>query len=414
MDEKVEKSYQYTFALLFPFWAMLLSVIKFKSPSAKNLFWYGCAFMGIVFIFFPVGGSGNDSTRIAQGLIDIHNNPIDFKTVLGYFYNEENKLDIYQTLVTFIVSLFTDDPHFLFFVFAIVFGYFYSRNLFMILELSNTDKLKWWVWIVLIMFVLILPIWLINGVRMWTAMHVFLYGFFSYFLKSEKKMLVWCFLSLFIHFSFIVPLSIFLVYLFLPKRYYHLYFMFYFVSILFAEIDIQFLKDFLIDSLPTQLNQKTSEYMNEDYIVVVAERNSSLSQYIHVSHLLSRVFVNLTILFFWMNLKTFLQNSNFRKLILPFLLFAAIFEFLSVVPSMGRFITLSNMLFYALCLIVMFNFQTKIKYHKYFTLLLILPILFNIRLGLDFYGISLITGNFFSSFFIVDNLPLIDYIKSFL
>ena len=406
--------YQYTFALLLPFWAMLLSVIKFKSPSAKNLFWYGCAFMGIVFIFFPVGGSGNDSTRIAQGLIQMHYNPVDLKTILEYFYSEDYNLDIYQTLVTFMVSLLTKEPHFLFFVFALVFGYFYSRNLFLILELSDTDKLKWWVWIVLIMFILILPIWLINGVRMWTAMHVFLYGVFSYFLKSDKKMLLWCFLSLFIHFSFIIPLSIFLVYLFLPKRLYHLYFMFYFVSILFAEIDVQFLKESISDLLPRQLSQKTGQYMNEDYVLNIADRDSSLSQYIHISHLLTRVFVNLMILFFWMNLKTFLQDNNFKKLILPFLLFAAVFEFLSVVPSMGRFVNLSNMLFYALCLIVMFKFQSEIKYHKYLTLLLILPILFSVRVGFDFYGISLFVGNFVSSFFIDDNLPLIEYVKSFL
>lgn len=394
---------------------MIASVKLFKSPSARNLFWYGCAFMGFVHIYNPVGGSEADGTRIAQGLIDMHNNPIDFDTVVGYFYNEDNKLDIYQTLVTFILSLFTSNPHFLFLVFAIVFGFFYSRNVFMLLDFSKTNELNWWVWIVLLMFILICPIWEINGVRMWTALHIFIYGLFSYLLQNNYKKLIWCFLAVFVHFSFVIPLSVLLIIIFIPKNNFSILFIIYFVALTFKELNIQALNDYLQGILPTQLSKKASDYMNEDTIMMVSERNSALSQYLHVVSMSSRYFSNIVILFFWLNLKSFFQIELQRKLLAYFLIFGALFEVLSVIPSMGRFVNVSAMLFYALLLILLFDSSIKPKFQviiKYLSVLLILPIFFRLRIGTDYFGLSLFWQNFISAIFIDDNKPIINFVKS--
>ena len=370
--------------------------------------------MGFVFIYFSVGGSNNDSTRIAQGLIDMHFNLIDFDTVSGYFY-KENKLDIYQTLVTFIVSIFTANPQFLFFVFAIVFGYFYSRNMFMIFEFAKTDKLNWWVWAVILMFILIVPIWNINGVRMYTAFHVFLYGLYSYLLKKNYKRLIWCVLSVFVHFSFIIPLTLLFVYFFLPKKNTSIFFIFYFVAIAFAEIDIQSLKSGLQDILPEQLSRKTSDYMSEDYVATVNELNASYSQYINIAAQMARYFSLIVIIYFWINIKSLFKNELYVKMLTLFLFFGAIFEILSVIPSMGRFKVITNMIFYALLIIMLFDSSENSKLNlfiKYSSLLLILPILFQLRKGTDFYGLSLLWGNFVSAFFYEDNVTIIEAIKS--
>lgn len=407
--------YNYIFAVLFPFWTMLLSVAKFNSKSAKNLFWYGCAFMGFVFIYYPVGGSGTDSTRIAQGLINMHFNPVDFDIVVGYFYNEDSSLDIYQTLVTFIVSLFTGNPHYLFLIYAIVFGFFYSRNLFIVFSFSKTEKLNWSVWIVLVMFILIRPIWDINGVRMYTALHVFLYGLFSYLFQNNHKKLICCVLAVFVHFSFILPVAILLMIIFVPKRNLSVFFILYFIAIAFNELDIESLKYGLQDILPAQLNKKVGEYMNEEYILTVNERNSSYSQYIHVAGYMSRYFSHFIVIFFWINLKSFFQNDQLRKILSYFLIFATVFETLSVIPSMGRFLDISNMIFYALLLKMLFDSSINFKlqvFVKYLALLLVLPILFRLRIGTDYYGSSLFWGNFISAIFIDDNVPIIDFVKS--
>lgn len=415
LANKNKNIFFYIFAALFPFWTMLLSVAKFNSKSAMNLFWYGCAFMGFVFIYYPVGGSGTDSTRIAQGLINMHFNPTDFDTVVGYFYNEDSSLDIYQTFVTFIVSLFTGNPHYLFLIFAVVFGFFYSRNLFVVFSFSKTDKLNWWVWIVLVMFILIRPIWDINGVRMYTALHVFLYGLFSYLLQNNYKKLIWCLLAVFIHFSFVLPVAILALIMIVPKHNLSVLFILYFVAIAFSELDIESLRYSLQDILPAQLNKKVGEYMNEEYILTVSERNSSYSQYIHIAGYMSRYFSHFIVIFFWINLKSFFQNDQYRKILSCFLIFATVFETLSVIPSMGRFLDVSNMIFYALLLKMLFDSSINYKLHKfvkYTALLLVLPILFRLRVGTDYYGSSLFWGNFVSAIFVDDNVPIIDFVKS--
>ena len=64
----------------------------------------------------------------------------------------------------------------------------------------------------------------------------------------------------------------------------------YFVAIAFSELDIESLRYSLQDILPAQLNKKVGEYMNEEYILTVSERNLSYSQYIHIAGYMSRYF----------------------------------------------------------------------------------------------------------------------------
>lgn len=408
---------KFVFAFFFPFWTWILSIIKFDSPNAKNWFWYGCAFMGFVFIFYPVGGSGNDSTRIAYQLEYFHNNSRNFDAVVAVLYNEENSLDVYQSLITYLVSIFTGNPHYLFLVFALIFGFFYSRNVFMILGFSNTSKLKWWIWIVVIMYILILPIWEINGVRMWTAMHVFTYGVFSFLFRNDTKKIYWSIVSVFIHFSFIIPVFILLIYMILPKQKLGFYFVIYSVSVFFSELDIQSLKDSIIDFLPHQLGVKVGEYMNEEYVEVVAENNASMAKYIHISRLLSKYFMLLVIVFLWIKNRTFFVSEEYKKILVFYLVFGTVFEFLSAIPSFGRFLILCNLSFFALLLFLLFRFPIDNKLNtliKYVSIMLILPILFRLRIGTDYYGFSLLWGNFLSAVLIDDNVPLIDFVKSIL
>jgi hypothetical protein len=73
------------------------------------------------------------------------------------------------------------------------------------------------------------------------------------------------------------------------------------------------------------------------------------------------------------------------------------------------------MIFYALLLKMLFDSSINFKlqvFVKYLALLLVLPILFRLRVGTDYYGSSLFWGNFVSAIFIDDNVPIIDFMKS--
>jgi hypothetical protein len=408
--------YSGIFALIFPFWSMIASVRFFNSNYSKNLFWYGCAFMGFLHIFNPVGGSGSDGIRYAAALVTMYYNPLDLSTIMGYFYVEGGKLDIYQVIVTFFTSLFTKDPHYLFLLFAIVFGYFYSRNIWLILNKCTNENLKWWVWLIIIAYIFINPVWNINGVRMYTAMHVFFYGVLSYYLSDNKKKIFWVFLSPFFHFSFFIPAIFFAVYLFLPKSNLTIYFILFFCSSVFNEIQIESIRNYIESYVPAIFNRKLNSYMNENYAIAAKEGKESFALYILISKKLVKVFVYSIIVLFWINSKKLFENKTHKSFLTMYLFMGSIFQFLSSIPSFHRFDMLQMLFFYALLLLVLLNKNISEnilnKYIKYLIILLFLPILFDIRKGFDFYGVSLLCGNFISAFFIDDRLPLIDIIKS--
>lgn len=406
------------FALIFPFWTMIASVRYFKSDYAKNLFWYGCAFMGLLHIFNPVGGSGSDGVRYAAALVNMYNNPLDFNTIIGYLYAEGGKLDVYQVVLTFVISLFTNNPHILFLAFAIVFGYFFSQNIWLLLNRAENENLKWWIWVIVAAFIFVNPVWNINGVRMYTALQVFIYGVFSFYLSDNKFKICWVFLSVFFHFSFLIPACLFVIYLILPKKNITVFFILYFACSIFNEIDIESLKDKVVGVVPEVFSDKANTYMNEDYAISAKEGKNNFALYIHIAEKLSKAFIYSILIFFWLNVKSLFKNELHRNFLIMFLFFGSIIELLSSIPSMSRFYMLQNMIFYALLLLILFdNKDINSKLHKftsYFVLLIFLPVLFDIRKGFEFYGLSLLWGNFVSAFALNDNLPLIDIVKSIL
>ena len=169
-----ERNLAFVVTLLFPFWGVIYSLYHWRASWAKNTFWLACIYMGMVQIFHPEGtilGDGADGGRYVLDLISMHVNVHSFTDVAKVFY-DGSTLDVYQKTLTFIVSRFTDNGHVLFFFFAVVFGFFYSRNIWYVLD-KLPEKFNKYLWVLILFYFLVCPIWLINGVRMWTATHVF-------------------------------------------------------------------------------------------------------------------------------------------------------------------------------------------------------------------------------------------------
>lgn len=415
LTDKKSNKYFYIFAALFPFWAMLQSVIKFKSPSAKNLFWYGCAFMGFVFIFNPLIGTGHDSIRIAQSLIQMHSDNATFKDVFADLFVEEGNADVYQLLVTFIVSLFTPNAHYLFLTMAIIFGFFYSRNIWRILNEFKLSTNQLYVWIFIAMFFLINPIWNINGGRMWVALHVFIYGIFGYFFEKKPIYLIWSVLSIFIHFSFVLPLSLFIFLQFLPQKNINSYFFIYLVSLFVNDIDLDSTKNLIIDYLPNFLIYKADAYLNQDLAISISEGVKEWSSYLFVSKYMSIAFRYIVLYVFWQNISKIQENTIYRNLMITFLFLGVFINVFSSIPSMGRFALLSDFFMFSLLLLIISNVNiTNLSANllKYSAVLLILPIFHLLRIGTIYYGHSLFWNNFFGAMFIEDRNPIIQYVKS--
>src|SRR5665647_3087583 len=122
-------------SVLWPIAGLIYSIFNFRAPNAKNIFFIFCVFFGIIFIYYPDGGSTADGRFYAESLEKMYSSTESFNEIWKNLYaGEPILIDVYQPLITFLISRFTGNPHFLFLCFAIVFGYFYSRNLWYIFE----------------------------------------------------------------------------------------------------------------------------------------------------------------------------------------------------------------------------------------------------------------------------------------
>ena len=148
--------------------------------------------------------------------------------ILHYFI-ASGEVDILRTIISYIISRFTDSQAVLTMVYGFIFGFFFSRNIWYIFSFIG-QKLTFLEKLLILSLILVVPIWFLGGFRMWTAFHVFLYGLLPYILENRKKSLLFVYLSFLVHFSFLVPIFILLTYFVLGNQI-KLYFIIFIISI---------------------------------------------------------------------------------------------------------------------------------------------------------------------------------------
>ena len=424
MDGKipVKKNWIYLTVLIYPLWSFYLSIKHFRDSQAKNLFWLFCIFLGMIHIYFPDDIIDvYDGYRYARTLIELHNEPVSLENFTASFYKDGEFLDIYQPVLTYILSIITGNPRWLFLIFAIVFGFFYSRNIWLILE-----KFPKKTGIVLLLFTLyyalICPVWEINGVRMWTAFHVFAFGALHYLYYNEKPKLIWCFSSILIHLSFFIPVTILIAYLLMPKSLKY-YLAFYVVSIFVNEVGVEQIRLFFISISPSFLTSSINAYVNEDYSQKLIEVQSSYNFYIEWSRMIVKwlVAVVLCTACIWGE-KIIKTRKEMLHLMCFTLFLCALSNLLSlvIILSGSRFIALSHFFaFFSMILFYIHYLQSDYRQKgvsilfRTTAILLILPIIVVLRMGCDYYGFSLLL-NPLAVLFVEDNQPVIQFVKSFL
>lgn len=176
--------YIFILYVLSPFLAVLVAVRNYKSAWAKNVVWLFVAFYGYTIV---ISSEGIDAASYRNYFIQMVQADLNWDIFSKMLYSDNGGYpDVVQPLITFMVSRFTADYKILFLMFALLFGYFYSRNIWFLLDRAGTSLKKLSIPII-ISFVLIVPFWQINGFRMWTAAHIFFYGAILYLLDVSKK-----------------------------------------------------------------------------------------------------------------------------------------------------------------------------------------------------------------------------------
>jgi hypothetical protein len=167
--------------LFWPILALRLSIINRDKEWAKNIFWIFCVYYGYTFIIPNVG---SDAYSYAQTFHEFGLKCISISDMLSSLFKDKN-VDVLQPVISYTVSRFTNDSRILFATYALIFGYFYTNNLWYLFEKID-KKSSFILGVYILVFALICPIWRINGFRFWTATHIFLFGLLPYLLDGNK------------------------------------------------------------------------------------------------------------------------------------------------------------------------------------------------------------------------------------
>ncbi|MBK7107889.1 MAG: hypothetical protein IPH61_01695 [Bacteroidetes bacterium] len=174
-----------------------------------------------------------------------------------------------RTIISITLSRFTNSQIALTTVYAFIFGFFYSRNLFFLID-NLKEKWKYGVLFLMIVFSLIVPIWDINGFRMYTAAHLFIYGLLPYLFFGNKKYLWFCAFSPLVHFSFVLPVIVLFIYL-LAGNHIHVYFILFILSMIFPVLNLNWFNQNFERYLPEVFIDRTLGYRTENTVILYRE-----------------------------------------------------------------------------------------------------------------------------------------------
>lgn len=383
---------EYILFFILPVFELGRAVIHYRAPWAKNIVWLFVSFFGFTLIGYS---QSMDQYAYAAQLNHFHSIAISFSEFVSTLYkvNGPQPPDLFEPFLMYLVSRFTGDSRIFFAIVGIVFGYFYSRNIWIIIEQTN-NKLKRIVLPFFFSLFFVIPIWEINGVRFFTAAQVFLYGILSYLIYKNKKHLIFVFLAGFFHFSFFAVVPIVIVYIIFANRT-TLYFIFFLVSFGFSQINFKLFQQF-INYLPSAFQLKSMFYLSEHRALEIAEiaKERSLLNIITLGSIRYIILI-LTVLIYFTYRKKSIKKFCCTNLFHFALLFLGTFNILEFIPSLPRFVAIGNFIIIGFFIIHFQNFYVNSKFK--FVVNLTLPFVYlyiigKIYIGTQYFGIFTFTN----------------------
>jgi hypothetical protein len=406
--------------LLSPFLAGIIAFKNREAKWAKNILWLFVVFYGFTFSYAEEVASGGGTTDIYRYIDDIkvmYQQNLDLNQI-AQLYKENHDVDILRLTLTIVVSRFTDSARVLTAIYALIFGFFFSRNIWFVLDRLK-GKIRPFTILLIITFFLINPFWNINGFRFWTATHIYIYGVLLFLFEGQKKGLLISSLSVLVHFSFVVPLTVLLVYIVFGKRTI-IYFIFFLVSIVASEINIGRLNSIIDANAPKALSDRSANYRKEDRVKEFRSGTgfgTSATESWHAKFYqkgLNWALMAFLIFLFYKRKILEQMNSRFTKALAFALLFWAVSNFMSSLPSGVRFLIIASMS--VLPLIIFYvHYKQKdkllVKLNYLAIPAFVLFIIVSIRMGFYSLSVNTLVGNPIVAIFTDYNFALNDFIK---
>ena len=405
-----------------PIGAAIASLRNIRALWARNVFWAFVVFYGATFAVAAEDSKSKDIQsdihRYREQVEDLYIMELDYNGIKK-LYAENDDVDVLKLTIAIFVSRFTQSQQVLTIIYAIIYGFFLSRNLWFVFQ-QLRGKLKPSVKFLLGVLFLIIPMWFINGFRFWTASHIFIYGSFIYLLNRRKIGILVAASSILVHFSYMFPVGALLLFVFIRNRLLIL-FIFYLISLLFSQINLQGFNAFLEQNTSERMQNRTKSYRDEKR--VEAYRRGELDQAAKTANWYVQLYLDgffwtmrLLMVFMYLRLRRYISwDPRLLNLFAFSLLFFALSNFLSSIPSGQRWLYVAC--FYATTCLVILR-QNNVLAEKKMNLILLgtfpfVLLFFIVSSRVGFYSLSVNTfiGNPFTAFFSNYNISLNDLLK---
>ncbi|WP_441000163.1 EpsG family protein, partial [Fodinibius sp. SL11] len=327
--------------LIWPFLALASAFKNYSSSWGKNILWAFVAFYGFA---FAIGAESVDSdiTRYVQEVEYLHGIDMSPADAIEY-YKKSGEVDVLRTFIAVTVSRVTGSQAVLTLIYGIIFGFFFSRNIWFVLERLE-GKIKPITILLIACLFLIIPIWKMNGFRFWTAAHIFIYGLLPFLFDNKKGKILFCFLSLLVHFAFLVPVAILLSYLIAGNRLV-IYFIFFLATFFITEINLTAFNNIIDNYAPEIIQERSSSYRGEDKVEAYRDgvEKDTVWYAIWYGRALGWSVMGFLIVLFWQGKAFFENNRRWKSLFSFVLLFCGIANLFSSLPSGGRYSSIANL-----------------------------------------------------------------------
>jgi hypothetical protein len=248
---------------------------------------------------------------------------------------------------------------------------------------------------------------------MWTAAHVFFYGAFQYLVNNKRNGIAFVISSMLIHFSYILPIGFFLLFVLVRIPWRILYFLFL-SSFFISSLNIAAVSTRLESVAPSFLLPRVTSYTNDEYIESVTDMNESVNWYIkiHADSLMWAIAILFTIIYFSKSSK-FKEDKSFSDLFGFSLLFLSVGNITSLLPSGGRYVLVAQL--FGVAILVFYHVRFKVDLFARW-LVLLSPLLYffiivSLRISFDTISVITIFGNPIVALFVDLPIPLINFFK---
>ena len=275
---------------------------------------------------------------------------------------ESNIKDIYTLTVNVLVGKFTSNYHWTYLIYAAVFGFFYIKSLKVFLKHQMVKK-EIVFYALLFMFCYSNPIFNINGVRFWTAAWIGVYVALNLFVERKYRMIPLLILMPLVHGSSVIWVVIMLAAIIL-SRFQKVTIGLYLASSFVSAVSyLNILNDYsymLPQFMQNQIWSYTESEMALERLAGISEYGAAYADFLIA---LPGYFQILLCILLILNRKEIYQNKKAGILMTVMLALAAITNFLSGIPSMGRF---QAFVIPFLVIVWSMNHDILKKYDRYF------------------------------------------------